>query len=137
MSFISWLIAKYSLLIFRVLRFLKSMNYKSFCVCMSCEQISCHLTNSSHNKNGWAATFSPFHVNDFIYSERNHACGSSKHARICLACKLRSGKEKQVIGEIILPIMNCVWHQDYQQADVHVNYHIVQLTWMWHFGLII
>ena len=25
-------------------------------------------------------------------SERNHACSSSKHVRICLACKMRSGR---------------------------------------------
>ena len=35
-------------------------------------------------------------------SERNYAHGSSKHARICLACKMRSGGDKQAIGEIKL-----------------------------------
>ena len=35
-------------------------------------------------------------------SERNHACGSSKRAQICLACKMRSGREKWVIGKIEL-----------------------------------
>ena len=33
-------------------------------------------------------------------SKRNHVCCSSKHARICLVCKMRSGREKQVIGKI-------------------------------------
>ena len=35
-------------------------------------------------------------------SERNHAHSSSKRAQICLACKMRSGREKQAIGKIKL-----------------------------------
>ena len=35
-------------------------------------------------------------------SERNHACSSSKHTRICLVCKMRPGREKQAIGKIKL-----------------------------------
>ena len=35
-------------------------------------------------------------------TERNHAHNSSKHARICLVCKMRSGREIRVIVEIKL-----------------------------------
>ena len=35
-------------------------------------------------------------------SERNHACRSSKHAWMCLACKMRSGREKRAIEKIEL-----------------------------------
>ena len=54
--------------------------------------------------------------------ERNNAQDSSKYARICLACKIRSEREKRTIGEIEFPIKNCVWFQDYLPAGVHVNY---------------
>ena len=47
-------------------------------------------------------TFAPNFRHSRLSSERNHAHGSSKRARICLACKMRSGREKWAIGEIEL-----------------------------------
>ena len=38
---------------------------------------------------------------------------------------------------LILPIVNHVWRQNYLHAGAHLNYYIVQLTRMWHFGMII
>ena len=48
------------------------------------------------------------------YRERNHAYSSSKRAQICLACKMRSGRETGDWGDRthILSIMNRVWRQD-------------------------
>ena len=74
--------------------------------------------------------------------ERNHTRGSSKHAWICLACKMRSGREKRVIGEIELTssrswIVFDIVLMSNLYAGVHVNYHIMWLTRMWHFGMII
>ena len=66
-------------------------------------------------------------------SERNHARGSSKCARICLVCKKRSRREKQAIGEIEL---TSSWSWIVFDVSAHVNYHIMQLTRMWHFGMI-
>ena len=69
----------------------------------------------------------------FLCSKRNHARGSSKHARICLVCKMRSGREKRAIGKIELASS---WSWIRFNISVHVNYHIVRLTRMWYFGMI-
>ena len=70
----------------------------------------------------------------FIFcNERNHTCGSSKHARICLVCKMRSGREKRAIGKIELASSRSWIVFD---ISTLVNYHIVRLTQMWHFGMI-
>ena len=45
-----------------------------------------------------------FNVNILNCSKKNHACGSSKYVQICLAWKMRSGREREkwVIREIEL-----------------------------------
>ena len=67
------------------------------------------------------------------FSERNHARGSTKCTRICLACKMKSEKKKQGIGKIELTSSRSWIMFD---VSMHVNYHIVWLTRMWHFGMI-
>ena len=58
-------------------------------------------------------------------SKRNHPHGISKHARICLPCKMRSGREKQAIGKIKL---TSSWPWIVFDVRALVNYHIVRLT---------
>ena len=65
--------------------------------------------------------------------ERNHARGSSKRARICLACKMRSRREKRAIGKIELASSRSWIVFD---VSTHINYHIMRLTRIWQFGLI-